>query len=114
MGAGSSAADISSANALEYFFRELQVGILRGVSSVITSGSPNPSDSWVICYISEGGTSIASAILILYSDYITTETPLTWSGHYAITGAERVVTACRSTVAIRLQTIVNVDISQVP
>ncbi len=113
MGAGASAATIPNTNALTFFARALQIGTLRGVSSVITAGNPNPTDTWVICFISSGGTSFASAIRILFTDYITTESPLSWSGEYHITGSETIVTGARSTVAITLQTIVDVDLSGV-
>lgn len=110
MGAGAAKKVIPSSNALTSFTRALQVGILRGVSSVITIGNPNPTDTWVICFISSGGTSMASAIRILYTDYITTESPLSWSGQYQIVGSEVIVTSSRSTVEITLQTIADVDI----
>ena len=110
MGAGAASKIIPASNALTSFIRPLQVGILRGVSSVVTIGNPNPTDTWVICFISSGGTSMAAAILVLYSDYITTETPLSWSGQYQIVGSEVIVTSARSTVEINLQTIASVDI----
>lgn len=110
MGSGASAQIISDTNSLESFSRALQTGILRGVSSVITVGNPNPTDTWVICFISASGSSFASAIQILYADYITVENPLSWNGIYIISGAETVVTSARSITEVNLQTIVNVDI----
>lgn len=110
MGSGVAAAIIPASNALTSFFRDLETGILRGVSSVVTAGNPAPTDTWVTCFVSASGSDLASAILHLYSGYITTEDPLSWDGFYRIVGSERVVTSSRSIVVITLQTIVSVDI----
>lgn len=109
MGSGAAAQIITAANALESFTRGLQTGILRGVSSVITAGNPSPTDTWCIVFISASGTNLASAIQVLYADYITVENPLSWNGEYHIVGAEVIVTSARSITEITLQTIVNVQ-----
>lgn len=109
MGSGAAARIITAANALQSFTRGIQTGILRGVSTVITAGNPSPTDIWCIVFISASGTDLASAIRILYTDYVTVENPLSWSGEYHIVGAEVIVTSARSITEVTLQTIVDVQ-----
>ncbi len=104
MAAGGSQGVIPSSNTPTTFFREVQHGIIRSVSTTCIEGLPGPTDTWVVVFLSDTGVDIRNAVLVFYSDYIIREQPLTWTGYYEIQGHERVVTWSRSLVEVTLST----------
>lgn len=111
MASGSSVSLITASAALEYFHRELQTGILRGAGVLVQAGNPNPTDTWIILFISDSGDNLQNAVRILQTGYITIDQPTHWSGEHIIEGHERVVVGARSSIGITLKVIVSVDIT---
>lgn len=113
MGAGGSSGLIPASGVATFFSRGVQLGVLRSLSCVVTSGAPGPTDSSVVVFLSDGGNDYTRISAILLTGYITVDTPLHWDGHIELTGGESVVTRCSSLVEITVYTTFNVQIPRI-
>jgi hypothetical protein len=108
--AGRYRTSISNSNALEYNSQGIQHGILRAAVAIVTSGTPGPTDTYGLLFITEGGTTLAEITKLLISGYLTDEDPLTWEGQYYIKGDEQLVTAFRSITAVDITTVYDIQL----
>ena len=110
MGAGGSQGIIPASGVATFFDRGVQLGTLRSVSVVVTSGAPGPTDSNVVGLLSDSGTDWTRMSAMILTGFVTVDTPLIWSGEIELTGGELVVTRCNSLAAVTLFTSFNIQI----
>lgn len=103
---------ISNSNALEYNSQGIQHGILRAAVAIITAGTPSPTDTYGLLFLTEGGSTLAEMTKLLISGYVTPEDPLTWEGEYYIKGTEQLVTAFRSITAVDITTVYDIQLRE--